>query len=133
MRCMNWRKPPEKDPNDGLPKEWVDRALTVADPRLAAFLGTDPADMDPVAREEGRFMMDAARVKVRRIVAALNGTDVEAQVSTGTSLKDAPALVSRMLLHGVKAALLTDSVAAAMEKAIGEDAAAELLGELAAL
>jgi len=67
----------------------IDLALCCAEPRLTAarqaVQNAESAGTAPVAlrvmREELRYLEDSARVRVRRVLAALNGHDTEAQVS----------------------------------------------------
>lgn len=130
MNGINWRTPAAKDPCDGLPPERVAMAMRVALPLLAVPL---PAGADAPAREHRRMLEGAARTAVRRIVGALNGLNVETHTANEVSLADRCALMDRALLGRLRAALLNADVAAAVEKTIGEDETAALLGELAGI
>jgi len=80
---------------------------------------------------ETRTMEDIARVRVRRVVAALNGVDIE-QVVAG-DIVSLPAVMDRTFVSRLQSALLNGEVCAAIEKVVGAEACSALLGEVAAL
>lgn len=115
-----------------IPPEHLDAAILAADPRIARRRADTAAMEKPSAawKEETRHLEDAARVRVRRIVAALNGIDVENNVAAWT---DPPAILQRRFADRLKTALLNTRVAAALDAELGAEAAATLMGEIAVL
>lgn len=111
------------------------------DRMLAAMLAADPAlvarrrmaNMNAPTKawiEELKSFENAARTRVRRVVAALNGIDVEANASPWT---DPPAIITRDTVTELCEALCADEVYAAIEKTIGPERAAVLMGAVTAL
>ena len=80
---------------------------------------------------ETRSLEDAARVRVRRVVAALNGVDI-GNVIAG-NIESLPAIMDRTFVSRLQNALLNGEVCAAIEKVVGAEACSALLGEVAAL
>lgn len=116
----------EEPPMGAEERRRIDGACCIAEPSLAVMLGMDPATMDPSVLEHARYLRDAARVRVRRIVAALNGVGEDRIPCDGGRPNWREAVVlPRDMWDRVKAALLTEAVA----DALGDEGAA-LLGEI---
>jgi hypothetical protein len=115
--------------------DWLDAAMVAAYPQLGMRRKevewlSETAINSAAYAAETKSLENVARARVRRVVAALNGVDIENSCSTWT---EPPALLPRETVSRLKAALLNERVGAAMDDTIGSDAAAELLGEIAAL
>lgn len=110
----------------------LDLALLAADPILTWRRQTTLTMAKPSAAwlEETKSLENAARVRVRRILAALNGVDIEREAAQWTEV---PGILPRALVKRLVDALCTDEVFAAVERQIGADAAAELMGAITAL
>lgn len=106
----------------------LDAAMLAADPTLKAKRAH--AEANGSFAGEIRALEDAARVRVRRVVAALNGIDVENDCSPWT---EPPAMVGRRTVEALKAALLNETTYAAVESEIGTEGAVALMGEIASL
>jgi hypothetical protein len=83
-----------------------------------------------VFRSDTTCMEDTARVRVRRIVAALNGIDVEKETAAWT---EPPVLVSHGLVARLTAAFCNEAVMKALTATVGEAEAGALLGEVMTL
>jgi hypothetical protein len=103
-------------------------AMEVADPWLVDAVAED-GDGASMALTR-RLREDAARVKVRRVVAALNGVDVGRETAVAMA---PPAIVTGEMVTALKAALCNDAVFSAMVDVIGEDDAGWLIGEIGML
>ena len=111
--------------------ERLDRAAAVLAP--SAF--GDPK-LGPAFSEHHRlFCQQVARMKVLRVLAALRGETIADDNPAGyrVDLLDAPVVVQRALLEGLRDALLDPDVMARVEAAVGEAKAAEMFGRLMAL
>ena len=127
--------PPNETPT------FVDAAMRVAEPRLGLLRRRMEEARDRTAREgadapsvvleaELRLMEDIARVRVRRVLAALNGIDVDRDTSPWT---DPWVAMPRTLAERLKAAVCNAAVYAAVEAAVGVEEAEGLVGELSVL
>lgn len=121
--------------DNGFSREKIDRALCVVEPSLVAFMGMSKEDLDPSAANELRHLVLTARVKVRRVIAALNGVNIDDDIpaSNAVQWKDAPAILDKDTVKLLKRCLLDDKVVAAIEATVGEDDAAEMLGAISTL
>lgn len=107
----------------------LDAAMLAAEPRLVRRRMHDATAGD-TWRAETRSMEDAARCRVRRVIAALNGVDIERNAAQWT---DHPAILSRSFVERLKSALLNEKVCAAMDDVLGPEKSSEILGEITAL
>lgn len=109
----------------GVSEQSLDAAARQVDPSLYEVT------MDPHVFD---YRLRAARCRVRRVVAALCGVDVDGDL-TGTSSQrlNAAALIDRETVAGLQTALLNPVVVAAMEKAVGAEKAAAVLGSVSLL
>lgn len=107
-------------------------AALIAAPELMARLHVLFETMAPGAArdQEARSFNDAAKVRVRRVVAALNGMDVKDRAAPWTEI---PVILTREMADKLKAAILNEKVSTALDAQIGVDAASVLMGEIAAL
>lgn len=80
-----------------------------------------------------RMREDAARVKVRRVVAALNGFDVDRLMAPAVDAVGLPVVMDRALVDRLKAALCNERVFAAIAGEIGDAAAGDLVGAVGIL
>jgi hypothetical protein len=112
----------------------LDAAMLATDSGLARSRERDAALPEKIRADgwlnETLRRENAARVTVRRVVAALNGIDIAAFTASWT---EPPAMLTRETADLLKSAMLNGEVFAAVEKEIGSDAAATLLGEIASL
>ena len=101
----------------------LELAMLVAEPRLGGVL----------PGHERLLLERVARVRVRRVVAALNGLDVERFAAPDLDEGTLPVLMSREMVSRLQAGILTAAGAAALEAGLGVETAAMLMGEIAAL
>lgn len=113
------------NPNARFPEQWLDAAARQVDASLYE-VGIDRHVFD--------YRLRAARCRVRRVVAALCGIDVDDDLA-GTSAQrfDAAVVVERETVVGLQEALLNPTVVAAIEKAVGSEKAAAVLGSVSLL
>lgn len=109
----------------------LDAAAAVLSP--TAF--GDPALGPALSDHHREFCRQAARMKVLRVLAALRGETIAEDNPAGyrPDLLDAPVVVPRLVLDGVRDALLDGEVVERLEVVLGEAKTAELLGRLMAL
>ena len=110
----------------------MDAAILAADPTLIARRA-QTATMEKPSKawlEETASLERAATVRVRRVLAALNGIDVE-KVAAGWT--EPPALLDRSLVTELIEALCAERVFEAVERTIGPERAAALMGAITAL
>lgn len=110
----------------------LDAAILAADPGLI-LRRRQTGEMEKPSKawtDETTSLENAARVRVRRVIAALNGIDVERNAAPWT---DPPALLTREIVTELCSALCDEVVFAAIEKTIGADRAAALMGAITAL
>ena len=118
------------EPSSGF-DERLDRAAAVlapsafGDPKLGPFLSD----------HHRLFCQQVARMKVLRVLAALRGETIPDDNPAGyqVDLLDAPVVLPRALVEGVRDALLDAAVSGGVEAVLGEARAAEILGRLLAL
>jgi hypothetical protein len=115
--------------------EHLDAAMRAADPliveRRKMEAMRDPAVAGTAARkEQTRLFENAARVRVRRVIAALNGIDIDVNAARWT---DPPVILTRAFADRLKVALCNERVVASVEAEIGEEATADLIGTVAGL
>lgn len=111
--------------------ERLDRAAAVLVP--GAF--GDPT-LGPALSDHHRlFCRQVARMKVLRVLAALRGETIPDDNPAGyrPDLLDAPVVLPRVLVEGVRDALLDPDVTLRVEEALGAARAAEILGRLLVL
>ncbi|MDA8252890.1 MAG: hypothetical protein M0Z28_27495 [Rhodospirillales bacterium] len=111
--------------------ERLDRAAAVLAP--SAF--GDPK-LGPAFSDHHRlFCQQMARMKVLRVLAALRGETIAEDNPAGyrPDLLDAPVVLPRVVLDGVRDALLDAEMMGVVEKRLGDVKAAEILGRLLAL
>ncbi len=111
-----------------------------SDRMLAAMLAADPAlaarrkmaNMENPTKawlEELSSFEGAARTRVRRVIAALNGIDIEKEAAPWT---EPPAIITRATVNELCSALCDDAAYAAVERALGAARAAALMGVITA-
>lgn len=117
--------------------EFLEAAIFAADPLLARRIenmriGLERGDAPPSKAwtEDIESTKNAARVRVRRVLAALNGINVEKECAQWT---ESPAIVSRATVTELCEAFCSEEVFAAVETAIGSDRAVALMGILTSL
>lgn len=119
--------------------EYMNAAVAAADPVLgrrrayvAGLAADDPAHRSKAFSEETDYLERAARVRVRRVVAALNGLDIETTNAPDMD-ETGVVLLSREMVDRLKTALLNGTVASALDSVMGQEAASVLMGEIAVL
>jgi hypothetical protein len=116
-----------KDPNRDFPIERIDAAARVINP----FLPKHPPP-PPSNTEYPDHLLLAARTRVRMVIAALNGADVEADLAAiNTAQYDTWTIMPRELLIRVAGAMCDPRVASALSTAIGVEEANRLLDQVA--
>jgi hypothetical protein len=106
--------------------------MRAADPLIAAEC--DAAGWPPgsAERQEIEAKRGAARTRVYRVLAALNGIDIEKHVAPREGV-EVPVVLPRETFGRLQTAILNEAVFAALATVIGENDANTLLGEIAAL
>lgn len=110
----------------------LDAAMRAADPGLVRRRA-QTLEMEKPSKawtDETTSLENAARVRVRRVIAALNGIDVEKMAAVWT---EPPALLTREIVIELCSALCDEIVFTAIEKTIGPERAAALMGAITAL
>ena len=111
-----------------IPAAWFDMAMEAAEPRLRDYRRQSMTVADV------QLLEGSARTRVRRVVAALNGADVEKNAAPASlDGSPVPVLLPRALIDQLKLAMCNAGVYAAMEAAVGADAAASLVGDIGSL
>lgn len=121
--------------------EHMSAALVAADPSLAIYRATvdrtvaEGMEVPKPMREHVDYLERCARVRVKRVVAALCGWDVEnfCAPAVDSDGEMGVVMLSRDMIDKLKAALLNEAVAKALDQVIGVEAAGTLMGEIAVL
>lgn len=121
--------------------EHMNTALVAADPSLKIYHASiarviaDGGQPTKATYEHVDYLERCARVKVRRVVAALCGWDIERLCSPSVDSEGEMGVVmlSRDMVDKLKTALLNEAVAKALDQVIGVEAAGTLMGEIAVL
>lgn len=123
----------------GFPADRLQKAVLTLEPGLGMLFkqGTEEGGVVATDVEWMRSRYNAATVRLRCVIAALNGVDVDKKVvethDPVGAPSAAPVMLPRDLLARMKKALLNEAVYESLVKVVGEDEADDLLGQVAGL
>lgn len=106
--------------------------MHAADPLIANESDAVAWHPGSAERQEIEAKRGAARTRVYRVIAALNGIDIEKHIAPREGV-DVPLILPRETFGRLQKAIMNETVFNALSTIVGEADAATLLGEIAAL
>lgn len=106
--------------------------MAAADPFIASERDATLWPQGSAERQQIEGQRGAARTRVYRVIAALNGIDIEKHVSPREGV-EVPVLLPGETFSRLRSAIMNEGVFAAMASVVGEQEASTLLGDIAAL